>query len=59
MVGEAGSILMLSIAGKNFNDNIFKYFFYFFPKKRLCHFMLIVPKGDSLHEMSDSVCWEK
>ena len=31
----------------------------FFPENRLCHFMHIVFKGDSLHEMSKLIFWKK
>ena len=31
----------------------------FFPENRIWHFMQIVSNGDNLHEMSNSVLWEK
>ena len=34
-------------------------FFQFFSENRISHFMQIVPFGDSLHKMPNSVFWEK
>ena len=40
-------------------DDKLMIFFLFFPENRIWHFMQIVSLGDNLHEMSNSVFWEK
>ena len=41
------------------DDTLIKVFLFFFPENRFWHFMQIVSHGDSLHEMSKPVFWEK
>ena len=48
-------VLIHSMLGNNFADNILKYFFVFFPENRLWPFMQIVSTGDNLHEMSNPI----
>ena len=40
-------------------EDILEYFFLFFPENRILHFMQIVSSGDTMHEVSNPVFWEK
>ena len=51
--------LTLSTLGKIFSRRHFEIFFLFFPENGSWHFMQIVSLGDNLHDMSNSVFWEK
>ena len=52
-------ILTLSTLGKIFSRQHFEIFFLIFPGKQDLTFMQIVSWGDTLHEMSNPVYWEK
>ena len=43
----------------NSADDKLTIFFFIFPENRIWHFMHIVALGDSLHEMSNFIFWEK
>ena len=51
--------LMHSILGKNFSRWQIMIFFLFFPENMIWYFMQIVFSGDSLHELSILIFWEK
>ena len=51
--------LTFTILLANSGDHKLVIFFLFFLEKSIWHFMQIVTTGDTLHEMSDSVFWEK
>ena len=54
-----GILSTLSPLGKIFSKRHFEIVFLFFTENRVWHFMQIVSTGDNLHEMPNSVFWEK
>ena len=53
------SLLTISMLGKISADDILIFLFFFPPENRIWHFMQIVSTRDNLHDMSNSVFWEK
>ena len=46
---------MLSMKDKNFSGQHFEFFF---PEKKIWHYMQIVSSGDNLHKISNPIFWE-
>ena len=59
LVWQSRLALTLSTLSKIFSRRHFEIFFLFLPENRFSHFMQTVSNGDSLHELSKPVLWEK
>ena len=53
------SLTFTALWANSANNKLVIFFSFFFPENKIWHFMQTVSIGDSLHEMSNPVFWEK